>query len=202
MTEEEIKALQEELEAAKAAAAQAKAEAEKAKGDVQKVVDELTEERRKKQEAERKAAITNGEPDIEALIDQAIKSREEKTREQEFKSALEEFRASKHEFQADAAGLVFSKFEDQLKRFNFSDIQSKEQMKARLEEVYRFMNFKPNGDEGLEYEGSPSNPFNVDGPRQETPREVKSVLEMTGMEQDKFKDLKTKYPEALESLGL
>ena len=78
MTEEEIKALQDAKEEAErrasealAAAEAAKAEADKAKQDVTKVVDELKEERRKKNEA-LGGKINNDTPDVNTLIEQAL----------------------------------------------------------------------------------------------------------------------------------
>lgn len=209
MTEEEIKALQDaKLEAERKAteaetlAMSLKAEVEKAKGDISKVVEELTEERRKKQDALDKAKLSNGEIDVNDIIEQAFKSREEQTRKASFEEALNEFKASKQEFQADAAGLVFSKFEEGLKRFNFSDIANKDQMKARLEDVYKFMNFRPNEEGGSEYEGSSANPAPVNPVSAEPSGDVKKVLDATGVDVGKYKTLREKYPDAFNSLGL
>lgn len=202
MTEEEIQTLQAELETTKAAIVQAKAAEDKAKADVLKVVDELKVERQKKQEAESKVILKDGELDVEALIENAFKSRDQMARDAAFKEALEEFKLSKQEFQADAAGLVFAKFEDGLKRFNFSDIGSKDQMKNRLNEVYQFLNFQPSQEATTDYDGTPSGVSPVPGAREDQPKVVKSVLEMTGMEDAKYKELKGKYPEAFENLGM
>lgn len=209
MTEEEIQALQDaKLEAERKAteaetlAMSLKAEVEKAKGDISKVVEELTEERRKKQDALDKAKLSNGEIDVNDIIEQAFKSREEQTRKASFEEALNEFKASKQEFQADAAGLVFSKFEEGLKRFNFSDIANKDQMKARLEDVYKFMNFRPNDEGGSEYEGNSANPAPVNTVSAEPSGDVKKVLDATGVDVGKYKTLREKYPDAFNSLGL
>lgn len=209
MTEEEIQALQDaKLEAERKAteaetlAMSLKAEVEKAKGDISKVVEELTEERRKKQDALDKAKLSNGEIDVNDIIEQAFKSREEQTRKASFEEALNEFKASKQEFQADAAGLVFSKFEEGLKRFNFSDIANKDQMKARLEDVYKFMNFRPNDEGGSEYEGNSANPAPVNPVSAEPSGDVKKVLDATGVDVGKYKTLREKYPDAFNSLGL
>lgn len=202
MTDEEIKALQDERDAALAAKAASDAAELKAKGDLQTVVKELQDVRAAKIEAERKANLKEGEPDIESIIDNALKSRDQASREQSFKEALEEFKRSKPEFQADPAGLVYAKFEDGLKRFNFADIASKEQMKSRLSEVYQFLNFQPTQETTTEYDGTPSGVQPVPGAREDQPKVVKSVLEMTGMEDAKYKELKGKYPEAFENLGM
>jgi len=210
MTEEEIKALQvakeetevklaEALEAARVATENAT----KSKGDVDKIVAELTEERRKKQEALDKANLTNREPmNVNEAIAQAFREREDQTRKADLESVMAEFKASKPEFQADAAGLVYSKFEQGLKQFTFADVTNKEQMKARLENAYRFLS--PTQDAGAEpdYSGNaPSySPVSSADPAQSI--NERKVLEDTGMDPAKYKALKAKYGEAFYNLGL
>jgi len=208
MTEEEIKALQEALAAEKAARKLAedtsngwKLAAEKNKTDLDKVVDELKTERQKKQEALDKANLSNDEPDIATLIEQALQEKENKRKQDDFKSAVEEFKASKPEFQADAAGIVFSKFEQNLGRFNFSDVTNKEQLKLRLEEAYRFMNFIPEQGTQTEYNGTPSIQSIPGEQRPQQQADVKAALEMSGVKEDRFKELRAKYPEAFENIG-
>lgn len=210
MTEEEIKVLQDAKEAAETRAVEAEAlavtakeEADKATSDVTKVVDELKEERLKKNEALEKAKLISKDgTDLNALIEDAFKNRDTKDRETSFIEALTEFKTSKTEFQSDTTGLVATKFEEDLKRFNFSDVQTKEQMKTRLEEAYAFLNHKPSEEQGQEYGGStptpPVTPANAD----EALKNVETVLEQTGMSDEKFKSLREKYPEALGNLGI
>ena len=209
MTEEEINALQEAKEAAEKRAAdaealaiQARADAEKAKTDLTNVVEEVKNLRLKNAEALNKANLSNDGLDVNALIEQALQSREQQSREASFKEALAEFKAAKPEFQADAAGLVYAKFESGLTRFNFADIQNKEQMKSRLEEVYRFQNQQSSREEGTDYEGMPSNATPIGQAPASQSRDMKSVLEQTGMDEAKYNSLKTKYPDAFGSLGL
>lgn len=211
MTEEEIKVLQDAKVAAETRAAEAEAlaisakeEADKAKGDTIKVVDELKVERLKKNEALENAKLLNKDgTDVNALIEAALHSRDTKDRESAFAEALNEFKASKSEFQSDTAGLVSSKFEEDLKRFNFADVHSKEQMKARLDEAYRFINFKPGQqEEGNNYGGSSFNPNPVDPSKDVSLEGIKTVLEKTGMDEAKFKALREKYPDAFGSLGI
>lgn len=209
MTDEEIKALQDAKEAAEKKAADAealaiaaRAEADKSKADLTNVVDELKAERLKKAEALAKANLTTDGTDVNALIEAALQTRESQSRADSFKEALLEFKAAKPEFQADAAGLVYSKFENGLKRFNFSDITNKEQMKSRLEEAYRFLNATSLDNSGQEYEGGISMPNSINQPQTGPSKDIKAVLESTGMDEARFKTLKEKYPEALESLGM
>jgi len=209
MTEEEIIALKEELEATKKRVAEAEAAAqvanslvEKSKQDLTKVVEELKDERIKKNEALSKANLNNGELDVNTLIEQALSQKEAERRKQELESAIAEFKTSKPEFQADQVGLVFGKFKDNLSRFNFADVSTKEQARQRLEEAYRFLNFTPNGETGAGYDGTPrtgQTPPTNDG---KTSQETEKVLEMAKMEKEKFNKLKGKYGEAFNALGI
>lgn len=209
MTEEEIKALQDAKEAAEKLAAdthaillQERAEKERAQTGLNNLVEELKTERLKKNEALGKVDLSKNEVDVKVLIEQAFAERENTVRKSSYEEALSEFKSSKQEFQADAAGIVFSKFQDGLKRFNFADIGSKEQMKSRLEEVYRFMNFKPNEESSPEYDGAPANPYPTKDTPTQMPNDIKEVLKESGMDEAKYNSLRTKYPEALSGLGM
>ncbi len=210
MTDEEIKALQDAKEAAERRAADAAAlaeaarvEAEKSKTDLQGLVEELKVERQKKNEALSKVNINNSEPvDISSAIEQALKAKEDERRQKELEEAIAEFKSSKSEFQADAAGLVFDKFKSTLGKFNLSDIQTKEQAKSRLEEIYRFANFKEAGGQELNYDGTPQNGYSVPDNGNKLTRDVENVIESARMDTDKFTKLKNKYPEALSGLGI
>jgi hypothetical protein len=207
MTEEEIKALQEAKEAAerRAAEAEARANAEKAKAekyqsDVQKVVSELTEERKKKNEALNKAQFNNDEPDVKSLIEQALREKEEARKKAEVELAIEEFKRSKPEFQADTAGLVFEKFKQTLNKFNFSDIQTREDARARLEDVYRFANGTASQTQDSAHDGTPNIPANIGDSPDRLKKETEKALEIANMPKEKFDKLKGKYGEALASL--
>lgn len=209
MTEEEIKALQDakaeaerKAQEAERIAAEAKAEAEKAKLDVTKVVDELKEERRKKQEALDNANINKETPDVNSLIEQALATKEQERRKTELEEAIAEFKGSKTEFQTDTAGLVFEKFKKELGKFNFSDVTNKAQAKARLEEVYRFVNNSKPEDEGIDYDGTTRAGHDVPKTPDVETKEVKSALELARMDKDKYTKLKDKFGDAFESLGI
>jgi len=213
MTEEEIQSLKEAKEAAEAAqaAAQAaaeaaKAEAEKAKSDLTGVVDELKEERRKKQEAlERQQNINNpnpnpessGEPDVNQLVEQALAKKERERAENEVKSAIEEFKNSKTEFQSDTTGMVFEKFKKDLSRFNFSDIQSKEEAKKRLNEAYDFLRRQENSGGESTYEGTDNPPSTPSSEDKSLPADAKSM----GLDPERYNKLSSKYGDALAGLG-
>lgn len=209
MTEEELKALQDAKAEAErrasealAAAEAARQEAEKAKADVAKVVEELTAERKKKQEALEKANITNETPDVNSLVEQALAKKAEEQRKRELEDAIAEFRSSKPEFQADTTGVVFEKFKDGLKRFNFSDVDSKEKAKQRLDEAYRFLNATTHTEDNTNYDGSPRSGHNAPDKSGDMNPSVKSVLETARISEEKFTKLKGKYSEALEGLGI
>lgn len=209
MTEEEIKALQEAKEAAErreqealALATRAAEERDKAKIDLTNTVEELKALRLKRIENPDKLNLSNTEPDVKELIEQALQEREENSKKSEFDRALADFKSSKPEFQNDAAGIVYMKFEDGLKRFNFTDVANKDQMKSRLEEVYQFLNFKPMNAQGEEYEGTPSGSNPVPLSPDQVPASFKAAVETAGMDPVRAKTLREKYPEAFDSLGL
>lgn len=209
MTEEEINALKAAKEEAERKASEAlsaveaaRAEAEKAKQDVTKVVDELKEERRKKQEALGNANINNETPDVNSLIEQALATKEAERRKTELEEAIAEFKGSKTEFQSDAAGLVFEKFKKELSKFNFSDVTNKAQAKARLEEVYRFANKSSDTPLGSEYDGAPRGGHDVPSGNEHESKETKTAMELARMDKEKFDKLKTKWGDALDSLGM
>jgi hypothetical protein len=209
MTEEEIKALKDAKEAAerRAAEAEAQAQAARTEADTTKVslnnlVEELKTERQKKNEALAKAQINNGETDVSVLIEQALQTKEAERRKAELEQAIAEFKVSKPEFQADSAGLVFGKFQEQLGKFNLSDVQSKDQAKSRLEEIYRFVNFKQGTDSTTDYEGTTQGVHTVPDNGSQMPATTEATIKAAGVTPEKFKDLKAKYPDALNSLGI
>lgn len=209
MTEEEIKALQEKSEAAErraaeaeAAALAAKAEADKAKGDITNIVEELKQERLKKAEALAKANINNGETDVNSLIEQALQAKESERRKSEAESAIAEFKASKTEFQNDASGLVFDKFKSELSKHNLSDLSSKEQVKSRLDEIYRFVNFKGEQGGGSDYEGTPRTGSSVQANDDKLNPTIESAIAQAKMSTEKYTALKGKYGDAFSSLGI
>lgn len=209
MTEEEVKALQDAKEEAErrasealAAAQAAKADADKAKQDIAKVVDELKEERQKKNDALSKLNINGETPDVSTMIEQALAAKEDERRKVEFEEAVAEFKSSKTEFQNDAAGLVFDKFKNELRKFNFSDVANKSQAKARLEEAYRFLSKQSQDGGGISYDGTPAPTNDIVTREERLSNEMSSTLESARMTKDKFTKLKSKYGEAMSGLGI
>lgn len=213
MTEEEIRVLKEAKEAAERRAAEAEAAANIAKAEADKertaketVVSELQDVRAKKAEAETKLkSITNTTPettDVNVLIEQALARKEAEKQQAELALAVEEFKVSKPEFQADSAGLVFGKFQETLKRFNLSDVRNKAEAKARLEEVYKFMNLESNSTNATDYTGAeritPTAPLSPDAIQ----RSSEELAKVSGMNTDKIKSLRSKYPDAFGGLGI
>jgi hypothetical protein len=213
MTEEEIRVLKEAKEAAERRAAEAEAEAGIAKAEADKeriaketVVSELQDVRAKKAEAETKLkSITNTTPettDVNVLIEQALARKEAEKQQAELTQAVEEFKVSKPEFQADSAGLVFGKFQETLKRFNLSDVRNKAEAKARLEDVYKFMNLGSQSSELQNYSGAeritPAAPLSPDAIQ----RSSEELAKVSGMDTEKVKSLRSKYPDAFDGLGI
>ncbi len=209
MTEEEIKALQDAKVEAERRASESEArvntlqaELDTTKAGLNNIVEELKTERQKKNEALAKLNINTGEPDVTQLIEQALQTKDMERRKTELEQAIAEFKSSKPEFQSDAAGLVFGKFQEKLKMFNLTDLSTKDQVKNRLEEIYRFANFKTDEGGSSDYEGTPSGTPGVPDRSGELGRDTQSAIATAGIDQDRFKTLKDKYPEALTGLGI
>lgn len=210
MTDEEIQGLKDATLAAETRAADAETaatlareEAEKSKAALLNNVEELKAERLKKQEALGKLNINNSDPvDVETLVEAALRKREEDKQKTELELAIAEFKASKPEFQSDSAGIVFDKFKQDLSRFNLSGVTTKAEAKARLEEVYRFVNFKQGTEDNQPYNGSTRGTPNIADNSGDIRRDVTELIDSVKMEKDDYVKLKTKYPEAFESLGL
>lgn len=210
MTDEEIKALKDAKEAADLRAAEAealataaKAEADKARQDLTGVVDELKIERQKKNEALTKAPITNDDKtDVSSLVEQALQKKEIERRQAEAEAAIAEFKSSKTEFQTDTAGLVFSKFQKELSKFNLNDLTSKEQVKSRLEEIYRFVNFKTDSSNDNTHDGTPQSGNAIKDTNEQLSQQTEAMLQSARMTKEKFTALKNKHPEAFSGLGM
>jgi len=136
------------------------------------------------------------------LFEQALQGKEQERRKQEFEAAIAEFKSSKSEFQTDAAGLVFGKFQEELKKYNFNEVSSKEQAKKRLEEIYKFVNFKASNSEPLDYDGTPTGINTIPVSEAAITQMNEAALKTAGMTPEKFTQLKSKYPEALNGLGI
>jgi len=209
MTEEEIKALKDAKEAAERRAAEAetlaqamKVVADNAKSSLNGVVEELKTERQLKNEALAKANINSGGQDVSSLIEQAFATREQERKKTELEQAIAEFKGSKTEFQTDTAGLVYGKFQEHLTRFNLNDLNTKEQAKARLEEIYRFVNFKEQNGNDSTYEGTPQSGTDVPDNSGRITQETEQVIKDAGIAPEKFNHLREKYSEAMQGLGI
>lgn len=208
MTEEEIKAIlaaKEEAEKrvseAETAASAARAEADKFRGDLEGVVNELKEERQKKNEALSKLNINGNPPDVTTLVESVLQEKESARRKAELEQAINEFKNSKPEFAKDPSGLLFDKFKQSLSRFNFSDISSREEAKKMLDKVYAFENFKGSSDDPA-HDGTPSGVESVPGDSNPIPRGLDGVIETARIDKEKFVKLQSKYPDALNGLGI
>lgn len=215
MTEEEIKALQDAKEAAEKRAAEAeqaallaKEAADKASSDLQGVVTELTDERKKKNEAlEKLDKINNPNPgtenptDIASAIEAEFAKRESNRIKSEMEEAIQEFKNSKTEFQNDTAGLVFDKFKKDLSKFSFADVKSKAEAKARLEEAYRFMQGASSIEDVPSYEGTPTVPSTPKDNEGRIPADTEKVLQENKITQESYNKLSSKYGDALRGLG-
>ena len=102
----------------------------------------------------------------------------------------------------DAAGIVFRKFEEEMSKFNFSGLKTKEEIKARMEEVYEFQNRskrteqKPNFYNGTR---QISTEVQVTDENSLTNGE-KKLMEDMGMDKERFLKIKEKRPSYVKGL--
>lgn len=152
MSEIDIKEHEERIEAArKEAAKQAKDEAEQAfKIADEARIKELQAERQRRQAAEDELKRTKGEQDPttgkdpEKVFEELLDRKEQAEVKVNKEKALAEFKSSVREFsqESDQAGIVFSAFEKELKKFTLEGLKSKEDFSKRFKEVHEFMERK------------------------------------------------------------
>lgn len=136
--------------------------------DKANLVDEVKNTRTAKQEREKelddlkKALEKEGkESDPEEMVERVLTKKAEAEAKKNLDKAKQSFRDSIKEFseEVDTAGIVFSKFEKEMSKFNFSGLQTQEEFEQRLKEVYEFVNRgkrQPN-DSVQFYKGTPPN---------------------------------------------
>lgn len=201
MSEEEIAALKAEAEAARALAT-------KEAGDKANLVEELKAEREKKrlalEELER-AKATREDPsstDPEELVNRVLQKKETESAKEAYELALAEFKRSNNEFspETDTAGIAYSRFENELKKFNLTGLKTREEFIARLKEVKSFMS-RQEKDKTNFYEGTPrvgSDPAGDDNGTL-SGEEAKLVKEL-GWDKERFLKQKEKRPAYIKQL--
>lgn len=204
MTEEE------RIEAAKQeAVAELKAQADKEKAAM---IAELQAERAKRQAVEEELK-TKGEhkpsgegEDPKKVFESLLEEKEKKEAVANKQAAIEEFRKSVREFseENDAAGIVFSAFERELRKFNLDGLKSKEDFKRRFTEVHEFMNRKAKIDEAKEnfYQGSKSNTGSEpkEGSNVYLSDVEKRLIKEMGWTEERYLERKAKQPSLVASL--
>lgn len=114
-----------------------------------KMTEELKDLRTAKQKVEQELEEKKGEqdpepkdPDPEEVVERVLTRRQEAESKANKDSTLEEFKRSVKEFspETDEAGIVFSKFEKELNKFNLNGLNTREDYMKRFKEVYEFMN--------------------------------------------------------------
>lgn len=122
----------------------------KAKKAQEAMTAELQAERQRRQAAEDELKRTKGEQnpqmvkDPEKVFEELLSKKEEAEARANKERALAEFKSSVREFSTenDAAGIVFSAFEKELKKFNLDGLTTKEDFARRFKEVHEFMDRK------------------------------------------------------------
>lgn len=144
-------------------------------------------------------------PDPEELVERVLNKKAQEVSEKNFEVAKHLFREQVKEFSKDVdqAGLLFSKFEKEMAKFNFNGLSTQEEYLARLREVYEFTNRSKQPDTKVDfYKGSPANlgsdPYVNDGASLTT-AEAKLIKEMN-LTKEQFLKIKAKRPHYVANL--
>jgi hypothetical protein len=148
----------------------------------------------------KKSLETEGkESDPEALVERVLSKRAQESADSNFEKAKLAFKEQVKEFSKDVdqAGILFSKFEKEMSKFNFSGLSTHEDFLGRLKEVYEFTNRGKTQDNKLEYyKGSPANlgtdPHSNDGASL-TAAESKLIKDLN-WSKEQFMKVKVKRP--------
>ena len=215
MSEEDKKA----AEAAAAVEAAEKREKElveitaKAEEAVANMTEELKGERTKKQDALKELEELKGKQDPkptgddpEEVVERVLTRRQEEESKSNFASSIDDFKKTVPAFskESDEAGIAFGKFENELKKFNFDGLNSKEEFMTRFKEVQEYMNRgKKETDEPESFhqgtpQGDGSDPGEDDSATLNDAE--KRFIREDGMDKAKFLEIKAKRPHYVASL--
>lgn len=144
-------------------------------------------------------------PDPEELVERVLSKKAQEESVKNFERAKNLFREQVKDFSKDVdqAGILFSKFEREMSKFNFNGLSTQEDYLARLREVYEFTNRSKQPDSKIDfYKGSPANlgsdPYVNDGASLTT-AEAKLLKEMN-LSKEQFLKIKAKRPHYVANL--
>ena len=143
--------------------------------------------------------------DPEQIVERVLSKRAQEASEKNFELAKSSFKEQVKEFSKDVdqAGILFSKFEREMSKFNFNGLNTQEDYLSRLREVYEFTNRGKQPDARIEFhKGSPStlgtDPHSSDGANLSS-AEAKLIKEMN-LSKDQFLKIKAKRPHYVANL--
>lgn len=206
MSEDDIKAASEELAKREKDYHEKIANLEQDKANM---VDELKAEREAKRIAKEELEKTKTKTDLNItdpieIVKRVLQEKEVEESKGAFEQAKAELKETYNEFssETDTSGIVFKKFEDEMAKFNFSGLKTKEEYKARLNEVYEHMNRTKKPSDSVNFHTG-TKQF---GSEQRTTdsstlsdKEVKLINEM-GWDKERFLKTKEKRPAYVASL--
>lgn len=184
---------------------------EKFTEEKKQIVAELLAERKRRQEAEEELKNkaqpkSDSDDDPEKVVEKVLSRRMEQQRESNKAIALDEFRRKYPELseQNDPAGIVFKKFQDELKKFNMNNYETKEEFVSAFNDVYEFMNRKKPEikDRPNFYNGTPSQPGHEpqDDDKAGLSDAEKRLLQDLGWTKDRYLAQKKSKPAFVASL--
>lgn len=193
--------------------AEIKAQLDEQKETINNLVSELKEVRSKKQEAEEAAqALLNDTPkedksiDISTALQAELDKRAKQDTEINKRTAEVEFRNSISEFSPDndPGDIKYNMFKKEIAKFNFDGLTTKEEINARYQEVYDFVNRKKEGSDSKinQYASTSKTGYTRSDDTSMTGLSKTEIDLITtkGWSKDKYLTLKSKQPGFIQQL--
>lgn len=207
--EERIKKVEQEAKEAKEALEALQA---KSKKETEAMIADLQAERDKRQAAEEVLKTkgeqdgTQKETDPKKALQELLEEKDKEEAEKNKVAALEEFRNSVKELskENDQADIVYSEFENELKKFNLEGLKTKEEFQNRYKEVYDYMNRKQTNQQPNQnfYQGTPSGGGSdpKEGSNVNLSDAEKRLIKDMGWTEERYLERKSKRPGFVASL--
>lgn len=179
---------------------------------------EIKDVRKRAQDAEAKAqaeekarlaleeelAKVAGNKPVPEQIEEILEKKRREDLEKSFVDADEEFKRKFKEFseENDAGGLKYERFKKEREKFNFNNVDSKEQYMERLGDVYKYINKTTVNDDSIINHSSPANGGHdaiVDDASGLTVKES-NLIKQLGWTKEKYLETKAKRPAFVNQL--
>lgn len=144
--------------------------------------------------------------DVESEVDKVLKKKELELVEKAKEEAILEFRESHPEFSSDndPANLKFKAFEKELRKFNLTDLSTKEDVKRRIKEAYDFANRSSKKDDDNQTSpyafSSKSGGSAGESPNVHISEKERKLIKMQNITEEAYFKMKEKRPHFINNL--